>query len=1138
MTKEIEGQYIYIDEVKYYKITNVDEMEPFLMSIISSTNHWMFIGSNGGLTAGRVNPEQALFPYYTEDKVIQSAHDTGSVMMVRVKKEGKTYLWRPFTKFYEGWFNIESNMYKSMFGDHLIFEEINHTLQLSVAYSWTFSEEFGFVRQAEIKNLSDADTSVELLDGLQNLMPAAVGTALQTERSSLVNAYKQNEYLEGSTLGMYSLSSRIIDRAEPSEALLATSVWQAGLENGTILTCSRQMKSFIQDTPLHPEPLTKAVPGAYLSAYSLHLKGNEKKEWIVVAEVNQSTTDIIDLSERIKQSDIREQVLQSVQKNRKGILNLMSKTDGLQRTADAVYTARHFSNVLFNSMRGGLFVQDYSITLTDFLSYVQHHNQQAFEIANKALPKDVEKMVHGDFLRQLKAINDRDLSRLATEYLPLSFSRRHGDPSRPWNNFSIEMLTEEGEQKFSFEGNWRDIFQNWEALGFSYPGFLDSIITKFLNATTIDGYNPYRITNEGIDWEVIEPDNPWSYIGYWKDHQIIYLQKLLELFNEFFPERLSKWLNQERFVFAHVPYRLKSFADIESNPFDTIDYDFDAAKQINQDVQRLGADGKLVLNAQGKVMYVTLAEKLLVLSLTKLYNFIPQAGIWLNTQRPEWNDANNALVGNGTSMVTVNYLRRHLQFIKDLVDKQDRDDLSVRASVLNLYHAVENQLDVLLNNKEASNDNAFRYQVVSALGQAGETYRTEAYATPDSPKQELTIKELSSFIQKALHVLDDCIAANKRADGLYHAYNVITIANKEIQVDYLYEMLEGQVAALSSGVLQPKEALHLLDQLKASKMFRQDQFSYMLYPNRQLKNFIDKNNIPSAFASQSALLAALAKANDYSLVEKDASGGFHFAKHITNKNDVNKALNHLQSNGFAQEVSNEKEALLNAFEESFNHKSFTGRSGTFYGYEGLGSIYWHMVSKLLLATQEALWQAHEQEEDDVTIGKLIEHYYEIRAGIGINKSPELYGAVPSDPYSHTPAHSGAKQPGMTGQVKEDIMCRWGELGLRIQKGEIHIDPFFLHDAEFFSEARPTFGKALHDTLYQEEIPANALAFTYGETPVLYHRSNTSRIDVQFSNGTKQSIEGNVIPKEIATELFTRTQVIQRLDIYLNQSNDK
>jgi hypothetical protein len=43
----------------------------------------------------------------------------------------------------------------------------------------------------------------------------------------------------------------------------------------------------------------------------------------------------------------------------------------------------------------------------------------------------------------------------------------------------------------------------------------------------------------------------------------------------------------------------------------------------------------------------SLAEKLLTLLLAKLVNFVPEGGIWMNTQRPEWNDANNALVGKG-----------------------------------------------------------------------------------------------------------------------------------------------------------------------------------------------------------------------------------------------------------------------------------------------------------------------------------------------------------------------------------------------------------------------------------------------------------------------------------------------------------
>ena len=57
-----------------------------------------------------------------------------------------------------------------------------------------------------------------------------------------------------------------------------------------------------------------------------------------------------------------------------------------------------------------------------------------------------------------------------------------------------------------------------------------------------------------------------------------------------------------------------------------------------------------------------MVEKLLVLLLAKLTNLVPEGGIWMNTQRPEWNDANNALVGKGLSVVTVAYLRRFVTF--------------------------------------------------------------------------------------------------------------------------------------------------------------------------------------------------------------------------------------------------------------------------------------------------------------------------------------------------------------------------------------------------------------------------------------------------------------------------------------------
>ena len=110
----------------------------------------------------------------------------------------------------------------------------------------------------------------------------------------------------------------------------------------------------------------------------------------------------------------------------------------------------------------------------------------------------------------------------------------------------------------------------------------------------------------------------------------------------------------------------------------------------------------------------------------------------------------------------------------------------------------------------------------------------------------------------------------------------------------------------------------------------------------------------------------------------------------------------------------ESALILDLFETTFQHSKFTGRSGTFFAFEGLGSIYWHMVSKLLLATEECTVKAMEGGKDAATAEALKAAYYDIRRGLGFNKSPAEYGAFPTDPYSHTPAGQGAKQPGHDG----------------------------------------------------------------------------------------------------------------------------
>ena len=69
-----------------YKISNVDRMDPFLMSLTSSDNHWMFISSNGGLTAGREKADYSLFPYITDNLIHSSLNTTGPTTTIEIYK--------------------------------------------------------------------------------------------------------------------------------------------------------------------------------------------------------------------------------------------------------------------------------------------------------------------------------------------------------------------------------------------------------------------------------------------------------------------------------------------------------------------------------------------------------------------------------------------------------------------------------------------------------------------------------------------------------------------------------------------------------------------------------------------------------------------------------------------------------------------------------------------------------------------------------------------------------------------------------------------------------------------------------------------------------------------------------------------
>jgi hypothetical protein len=767
------------------------------------------------------------------------------------------------------------------------------------------------------------------------------------------------------------------------------------------------------------------------------------------------------------------------------------------------------------------------------IGFVKGFNHQVYDQFKDFFEGLDETFHYSDLIKAASEQNNAGVQRLCFEYLPLSFSRRHGDPSRPWNKFNIKVKQEDGSQLLNFEGNWRDIFQNWEALSYSIPNYIESMICKFVNASTADGYNPYRITKAGIDWEKPDPHDPWANIGYWGDHQIIYLLKFLEFSNDHHPGTLRDFLTRDLFCYANVPYKIKAYKDLLKDPHNTIDFDEAADELIDQRVSEIGADGRLIWDKNGSVYYVNLTEKLLATMLSKLSNFIPEGGIWMNTQRPEWNDANNALVGYGVSMVTLYYTRRYQQYLLDLFANTELEEVAISEEIGALLTSINSTFEENKQLLAGTINDADRKRVVDALGEAGCNFRSEVYQNEFSGNRVmLKTADLIAFLKLSLEYIDHTIEANRREDGLYHAYNLMTATEDSVEISYLYEMLEGQVAVLSSGYLNPEQALEVLTSLRNSSVYTASQHSYLLYPDRELTRFVDKNIIPEAQLKRSELLTMLVCSGDTSLVEQDSQGGYHFNGSFNNVDSARDVLEALKDNGYADLVDKEQELIEEIFESVFNHRQFTGRSGGMYAYEGLGSIYWHMVSKLLLAALENFRNSLEQGSDPVVVGKLADCYFDIRAGIGFNKTPDNYGAFPTDPYSHTPGFAGAKQPGMTGQVKEEVITRLMEMGLSVSGGSILFKPFILRKSEFLSSADSLSYFDIAGNQQSVELQAGQLGFTYCQIPVIYSLADETSIIITFANGTEKAIAGDTIDAQTSLAIFDKTGEVVKINVAL------
>ena len=141
-------------------------------------------------------------------------------------------------------------------------------------------------------------------------------------------------------------------------------------------------------------------------------------------------------------------------------------------------------------------------------------------------------------------------------------------------------------------------------------------------------------------------------------------------------------------------------------------------------------------------------------------------------------------------------------------------------------------------------------------------------------------------------------------------------------------MLEGQIAALTSGMLGATDAIALLNALEKSPLHSTRLGSYLLYADKNLPTFSARNRIAPNDIVRLTLVRKLIKKNDHRLISRTANGQHYFNPSLVNATELTNLLDSLRDEGY-ESAERDKANILALYEKTFKHASFTDGPGGF-----------------------------------------------------------------------------------------------------------------------------------------------------------------------------------------------------------------
>ena len=189
-----------------------------------------------------------------------------------------------------------------------------------------------------------------------------------------------------------------------------------------------------------------------------------------------------------------------------------------------------------------------------------------------------------------------------------------------------------------------------------------------------------------------------------------------------------------------------------------------------------------------------------------------------------------------------------------------------------------------------------------------------------------------------------------------------------------------------------------------------------------------------------------------------------------------------------------------------------------------------MVAKLLVTAGECFIEADSTGESQEVIQRLAKVYHRIRDGLGFRRTAQQFGGIAIDAYSHTPAQRGAQQPGMTGQVKEELITRRMELGVSFQEGTIQFNPRLLAAEEWLPSPTVWSLPNEHSGRTELTLDADSLGFQCWGIPVVYRRVDGPANIHLISNEGTHTVEGHIIDEDTSANICSHHSPYIRIDV--------